>query len=670
MELVYLWVEDYKNIQNQGFNFSSRFDCHYDGEELMIKENPEHIPDFFGKNINVTAVVGKNGSGKSRILELISLFRFEKLQEYIKEKKLIMIFRSKDKLYIPSTYNTTYGGNSFKSFDMDSIVNKSSYETDIKDTIQHDSLFWLTLFTNGLSDFTEGQNILRGNHFQSFYNGSDNHGENEEYKFYKKFSVLLKDNTNIFKILNEDFVFDSMYIELDLTNLSSNIYDDIEELKEIEYFFQKNIDDNYILLGEKRIEITKETLIYSFLTSYFFFKVVDIIKDPPSIWDRKKISEIFLEKLLFIKINEIIEICNRTKDNDEFYILMGIMLDTIKEIYSKYKSILYEACKDKSGELEHFNMNTKELECINNYEGIIQYMVDSFELDSNSLKLKNKIHGINQADITSFYDFFSSNDFYTELHLSGRLYFNFIHSQKNHITFNSLSTGEKQLLKFITNLTYTLIDTKYENRMVLLDEIETAFHPQWQKKFVNIIIRFIEEIREKKLIPKENEYHLIFVTHSPFILSDMPRENIIFLDKYSKDDIEVKNKEQLDGNCKKINGLKEREQTFGANIHTLLSDSFFMEDGLMGEFAKGKINEIKEFYEKVIKEKNIDENIEFYGKYQKKFWQIQKIIGEPFLQKIVKNQLEEIELVLLGKDEAIDKEIARLQALKENSTNA
>ena len=29
MELVYLWVEDYKNIHKQGFNFSLRFEYDY-----------------------------------------------------------------------------------------------------------------------------------------------------------------------------------------------------------------------------------------------------------------------------------------------------------------------------------------------------------------------------------------------------------------------------------------------------------------------------------------------------------------------------------------------------------------------------------------------------------------------------------------------------------------
>jgi len=52
MELVYLWVEDYKNIKRQGFDFSPRFHCEYneDKKELTINENYDCIPDFFAKN--------------------------------------------------------------------------------------------------------------------------------------------------------------------------------------------------------------------------------------------------------------------------------------------------------------------------------------------------------------------------------------------------------------------------------------------------------------------------------------------------------------------------------------------------------------------------------------------------------------------------------------------
>ena len=75
MELVYLWVESYKNIEKQGFNFSPNFECEFipvyendklsEKSELKItpKENP--LKDFFGKDINITAIVGENRKRKN-----------------------------------------------------------------------------------------------------------------------------------------------------------------------------------------------------------------------------------------------------------------------------------------------------------------------------------------------------------------------------------------------------------------------------------------------------------------------------------------------------------------------------------------------------------------------------------------------------------------------------
>ena len=76
MELVYLWVEDYKNIKEQGFNFSPRFKCKYDkkSNELTIKDKSKDYISIFPDNINVTAIVGENGSGKTSILEKLNSY--------------------------------------------------------------------------------------------------------------------------------------------------------------------------------------------------------------------------------------------------------------------------------------------------------------------------------------------------------------------------------------------------------------------------------------------------------------------------------------------------------------------------------------------------------------------------------------------------------------------
>ena len=56
MELVYLWVEEYKNIKNQGFNFSPRFTCEYNEitKKLTIEEKKDYV-SIFPENINISS---------------------------------------------------------------------------------------------------------------------------------------------------------------------------------------------------------------------------------------------------------------------------------------------------------------------------------------------------------------------------------------------------------------------------------------------------------------------------------------------------------------------------------------------------------------------------------------------------------------------------------------
>ena len=126
MELVYLWVEKYKNIEKQGFNFSPRFRCEFKDEyekyidtdgkekeklkdncELIVNGNKDYVT-IFPDNINITAIVGENGSGKSSILSvLIDLFT-ETYTSYLDEEKYrnyIAIYKYQEKYhYLKSIY--------------------------------------------------------------------------------------------------------------------------------------------------------------------------------------------------------------------------------------------------------------------------------------------------------------------------------------------------------------------------------------------------------------------------------------------------------------------------------------------------------------------------------------------------------------------------------------
>ncbi|GGW86200.1 AAA family ATPase [Salegentibacter mishustinae] len=151
----------------------------------------------------------------------------------------------------------------------------------------------------------------------------------------------------------------------------------------------------------------------------------------------------------------------------------------------------------------------------------------------------------------------------------------------------SLSQGEEILLDLLAY--FHDLDAFQENRyqIILLDEATIGFHPLWQKKFVNAIRKLLPEIFKANLPKterqefKQNEIQIIFSTHDPLTLTDLAKENIIYLKKSNNGPSELYTPSQN----------SNLTRSFGANITDLLSDSFFIEDGLMGDFAKNKIEE-------------------------------------------------------------------------------
>ncbi len=90
-----------------------------------------------------------------------------------------------------------------------------------------------------------------------------------------------------------------------------------------------------------------------------------------------------------------------------------------------------------------------------------------------------------------------------------------------------------------------------------------------------------------------------------------------------------------------------------------------MSDRLLAEIAKSKIKEIKKFYEKVGKSENPkEEHKKEFEDNIKSFIHIQNIIGEPFLQTIIKNYLDDLYLTFSDDKTLIDKELAELEERK------
>lgn len=142
--------------------------------------------------------------------------------------------------------------------------------------------------------------------------------------------------------------------------------------------------------------------------------------------------------------------------------------------------------------------------------------------------------------------------------------------------FDHLSSGEKQQIYTISSMVYQLHHLnsagkgkiQYRNANIIFDEVDLYFHPDYQKKMVDYVLRVVDKLKLENI----RNINIMMATHSPFILSDIQKNNILYLENGN----DVSNKVA-------INPL-------GANISDVLSQSFFLKDGFIGDFIKTKLN--------------------------------------------------------------------------------
>ena len=186
------------------------------------------------------------------------------------------------------------------------------------------------------------------------------------------------------------------------------------------------------------------------------------------------------------------------------------------------------------------------------------------------------------------------------------------------VQFETLSSGERQQVYSISSLLYHLsninsvwFDTNgqrvvYDHLNVILEEIELYFHPELQRTYLKRLFDGIKQVD----IPNIKSLNICFVTHSPFVLSDIPARNILALKKDTRD-------------TEKIS-----LSTFGANIHEMLKNSFFLKNGSIGDYAFWVITQIIESLQNVADKKEIiNTGVELHNKIM--------LIDEPIIRNVL-----------------------------------
>lgn len=619
-------------------------------EELKKNENNLNSDLFFDKNINIQLIVGKNGSGKSTLMDLMYgainnfAYMFERGKNRPGAEKLYFILNLYVNIYFSISNSNTHNGeyvlickNETVQLKKDSEIIKNfsldkNPETDSKndnDIIQLVESFFYTIATNySMQSFIYSNYSGQTKEYDSHLNKTID----SKTRRYWINSIFHKNDGYITPIVLNPYRYDGFIncqneLELSKDRLATlfiyaqqenkklfppySFYNMTFRLKEnclikkynriysrlnknTEYELGKD-DDVLYLLNNKIIGIL--TKRFNFSNSKSNLKKIGIC------YLILKIIDITLKYSNYIKYTDVISFDKKELiiKNDASF---GELLNKIKQDNTHITKKIRRAVNFLR--LDDSKFNNKHTFSWNDYTSKISKFYKKSGLTEDNKNLMDKYPFID-GTVDSFKSPLDIDNYIPPSIFDYELILN-KESEKEHINYNSLSSGELQLLQTLSVHAYHIENIlsvdgddrpKYRCLNLVFDEIEMCFHPEYQRQFVQRLINMLTTISHNQASNKDEVFfNIIIITHSPFILSDIPKEKVLFME----------NGKQV---SKKLN-------TFAGNIGEMMYESFFL-DSTIGEFAENKIK-------KLIKEKKDEDNIK-------------ELIGDIVIKSLLKESL-------------------------------
>jgi restriction system-associated AAA family ATPase len=124
------------------------------------------------------------------------------------------------------------------------------------------------------------------------------------------------------------------------------------------------------------------------------------------------------------------------------------------------------------------------------------------------------------------------------------------------VDYVSLSDGEHQLAQLLG----TMSMVSFPGALFLLDEPESHFNPQWRVKLVSKLRELPTQYGKRKDKKLSSEQDCLLTTHSPFVPSDLSRDQVFVFGKNTA--------------SKKISANTPDVETFGTTFDAILADCF------------------------------------------------------------------------------------------------
>lgn len=615
MRLVAIYLEEHEFLidEPQTINFGGRYLYEFKKNKgtiyLLRKINENFIENFFDKGKweskinNVSAIVGQNGAGKTTILNIIRSIFVEHVYS-MPYSKAIFVVESENNIS-PLILSSDFAENIKYRYTSEEVINNKLDKIEIEVP---------------LIKYEDFQTIYYSPHFNYSYNPNFDEVDNFDISFDK--------------ILEEDLQ------DLDNKNPNANgwMYQPHQELlfknstRQLQFLSSDLVLKNKIFNdffdfpnhGQAILKFRGHKIEKDWNTPYAFRPILSTIlkKNESEVdgWvnvrkfgkDGNVSNQLEINKYLLKRfiIKDIITVLQRQMEKRNDFLSEGKMNDDANEdikdldALNSFYYFIQNAKIYSKNVFDHNVVNlliNKLYECIDKTKEVEKIANDHLE-----------VSGADAIEILKYQNQFVQNvmhyykSFYKEkiLEKSDNVdgFINYMPSRKK------LSSGQNALLNFFSRL-YSFIETKIsenskyfkdkEHYLLLLDETDLGFHPLWKKKFINSILStlpyFFDSLKIKPTI------QIIITTHDSLTLSDIPNNNIVYVQT------DFKNGK---ANVLKYNDPARPSKSFGANITDLLADSFFINNGLMGDFAKEKIQNVINWLNQEIpnlKEKDVNE---------------------------------------------------------------
>ena len=225
------------------------------------------------------------------------------------------------------------------------------------------------------------------------------------------------------------------------------------------------------------------------------------------------------------------------------------------------------------------------------------------------------------------------------------------------VPMRQMSSGERQFVFTTSTIAYHLQNLRsvrepsprYRNIHLILDEVEICFHPEYQRTFVSKLLQLLTRLQLNTDWYEGCHISIWIVTHSPFILSDIPQRCILYM---------------KDGHQESGGSFVN---PFGANINDILKQSFFLEHGFMGEFVRCSSISLCHYLGA-----KVDAFRDIPSMYKNITWTAEKAsafieeIGEPMLRSQLMRVFKESEIVSTqDKIRMLEREIEKLKTREE-----